>query len=420
MVKAVILVGRLQKGTRFRPLSLEIPKPLFPIAGQPMIQHHFEACAKVPEMKEIILIGGYDSDQMRRFAQKMQKEFSIPVRYLQEHESLGTAGGIYHFRDQILSGSPECFFLFNCDICCDFPLVDLLKFHREHTPADGITMMGTDANRKQAVNYGCIVENSDTHEVKHYVEKPETFVSSIINTGVYILSPNAFAHMSTVFRQNYEGNYRDRPMSPVRDSISLEQDIISPLAGTGKIFVYKTSRFWSQIKTAGSAIYANRLYLGLFRQTCPERLTVNEADQPTIIGDVRIHPTADINPTAMLGPNVYVGPGVVIRAGARVKESIILDSAELMDHCCVLHSIVGWHSVVGEWARVEGFPCDPNPNDPLARVNSDTVFNDEGRLNPSITILGKSVFIPPEVIVLNSIVLPHKELSGSYKNQIIL
>ena len=57
----------------------------------------------------------------------------------------------------------------------------------------------------------------------------------------------------------------------------------------------------------------------------------------------------------------------------------------------MLHSIVGWHSVVGEWARVEGFPCDPNPNDPLARVNSDTVFNDEGRLNPSITILGWNV-----------------------------
>jgi mannose-1-phosphate guanylyltransferase len=224
--------------------------------------------------------------------------------------------------------------------------------------------------------------------VLHYVEKPETFVSNVINTGVYILSMDTFHHMATVFKKNYELSFRENGMTLARDSISLEQDVIAPLAGTGKVYVYKTERFWSQIKTAGSAIYANRLYLSLFRRNCPERLATNTEGQPTIIGDVRIHPTAEVNPTATLGPNVYVGPGVCIGAGARVKESILLDSAELMDHCCVLHSIVGWHSIVGQWARVEGFPCDPNPNDPLARVNSDSVFNEEGRLNPSITILG--------------------------------
>lgn len=53
----------------------------------------------------------------------------------------------------------------------------------------------------------------------------------------------------------------------------------------------------------------------------------------------------------------------------------------------MLHSIVGWGSTVGRWARVEGTPNDPNPNDPRARMDSESLFKD-GKLLPAITILG--------------------------------
>jgi mannose-1-phosphate guanylyltransferase len=49
MLKAVILIGGPQKGTRFRPLSLDVPKPLFPVAGYPIMHHHIEACSKVKQ-----------------------------------------------------------------------------------------------------------------------------------------------------------------------------------------------------------------------------------------------------------------------------------------------------------------------------------------------------------------------------------
>lgn len=60
------------------------------------------------------------------------------------------------------------------------------------------------------------------------------------------------------------------------------------------------------------------------------------------------------------------------------------------EHTCVLHSIVGWGSTVGRWARVEGTPNDPNPNDPRAHMDSESLFKD-GKLLPAITILGRAL-----------------------------
>ncbi|XP_055361148.1 mannose-1-phosphate guanyltransferase alpha-A isoform X1 [Betta splendens] len=427
MLKAVILIGGPQKGTRFRPLSFEVPKPLFPVAGVPMLQHHIEACVKVPNMKEILLIGFYQpNEELNRFLSNAQQEFKISIRYLQEYAALGTGGGIYHFRDQIVSGGPEAFFVLNADVCSAFPLKEMLSFQKEHGEPNSCVILGTTANRKQSMNYGCIVENEETNEVLHYVEKPSTFVSDIINCGIYLFNPDIFQHIGTVFQKNqqdmllypYDGEEPTNGWHRA-EAIRLEQDIFTALAGQGKLYVYKTLSFWSQIKSAGSAIYASRLYLNQYHTSHPERLASNKEGGPKISGNVYIHPTANIDPTAMLGPNVSIGTGVTIGAGVRVRESIILHGATLQDHSCVLNSIVGWDSTIGKWARVEGTPSDPNPNDPYAKMDSETLFRD-GKLTPSITILGCNVTIPSEVIILNSIVLPHKDLNRSFKNQIIL
>ncbi|XP_012584574.1 PREDICTED: mannose-1-phosphate guanyltransferase alpha isoform X1 [Condylura cristata] len=425
MLKAVILIGGPQKGTRFRPLSFEVPKPLFPVAGVPMIQHHIEACAQVPGMQEILLIGFYQPDEpLTRFLEAAQQEFNLPVRYLQEFAPLGTGGGLYHFRDQILAGSPEAFFVLNADVCSDFPLNAMLDAHRRQPHP--FLLLGTTANRTQSLNYGCIVENPQTHEVLHYVEKPSTFVSDIINCGIYLFSPEALKPLRDVFQRNQQDGQLCLPLGedssglwPGAGTIRLEQDVFSALAGQGQIYVHLTDGIWSQIKSAGSALYASRLYLSQYQLTHPERLAKHSPGGPRIRGNVYIHPTAKVAPSAVLGPNVSIGEGVTVGEGVRLRETIVLHGAALQEHTCVLHSIVGWGSNVGRWARVEGTPNDPNPNDPRAHMDSESLFKD-GKLLPAITILGCRVRIPAEVLILNSIVLPHKELSRSFTNQIIL
>ena len=141
-------------GTRFRPLSFDSPKPLFPVAGLPMVEHLIKACTQVEGMKEIFLIGYYQTQILSSFIDSMVKKYSISIRYLQEYTLLGTAGGIFHFRDQIRVGDPEAVFLINGDVCGDFALKEMLEFHRKLPNNKMITVMATKATRQQSFNYG--------------------------------------------------------------------------------------------------------------------------------------------------------------------------------------------------------------------------------------------------------------------------
>ena len=89
----------------------------------------------------------------------------------------------------------------------------------------------------------------------------------------------------------------------------------------------------------------------------------------------------------------------MIGPGARIKESIILSYSRVLDHSLILYSIVGSNSEIGCWTRVEGTPCDPNPDKPFAKMENAPLFNDDGRLNPSITILGTFHFHLHEMLV---------------------
>ena len=79
------------------------------------------------------------------------------------------------------------------------------------------------------------------------------------------------------------------------------------------------------------------------------------------------------------------------------------------EHCCILYSIVGWNCVIGAWSRIEGTKFEPNPNEPHARLASESLFQKNGRLIASTTVLGKR-----SIIILTSFsVLSFLKL-GSY------
>ncbi|KAF9386798.1 Proteasome subunit alpha type-2 [Podila verticillata] len=411
--KAIILVGGPSRGTRFRPLSLNVPKPLFPVAGKPIISHHIAALSKVEGLKEILLIGFFEDNVFSSFLQDAAREYpNLHIRYLREYQSLGTAGGLYHFRDEILRGNPDQVFVLHADVACTFPLNAMKKAHEGHRGL--CTILGTKVPRDSANNFGCLVAKPDTNEVLHYVEKPETFISNLISCGVYLFDCAIFDEIRKSLenkKENVETDIYGKEVFQDGNKLRLEQDLLRPLAQSRKLFVYETKDFWRQIKTAGSAVPVNGLYLEQVLQSTPEKLAKNIPGGPEIVGAVYIHPTARIDPNAKLGPNVSIGPNVIVGKGTRIRDSIILDNVDIKQNACILHAIIGWDSKVGCWSRVEGTPPS---------AHNSTAVTKNGLKIQSVTILGKEVSVKDETIIRNCIVLPHKELKTSCENEIVM
>lgn len=404
-----------------------------------MIHHHIQSLSTVPGMKEILLVGFFENSVFDRFLTETQMEFPhISIRYLREYQALGTGGGLYHFRDEILRGNPDYFFVLNADIACSFPLEDILKFHIAKGGA--ATLMGFHVESSVVHKYGCVVVNPDSDEVVHFVEKPESVLSNIISCGIYLFDKSIFSFMSSAIdsrrAKSLEDGVYDSPANDSRpnlltlssasnDRIRLEQDVLSLIAAEKKLFCYLGSAlkdFWMQIKTGSSTIPANKKYLQHFKSNHPRRLSnipasatsatsaSTAATSSGIIPPVYIHTTAIIHPTAKIGPNVSIGPRVLIGRGVRVKDSILLDNVEVKNDSCVLNSIIGWESRIGAWSRVEGAPGES------MQLNA----THKGIKIPSATILGKDVSVADETVIRNCIVLPHKELKHSYHNEILM
>ncbi|MED6108425.1 hypothetical protein PIB30_023833 [Stylosanthes scabra] len=385
-VVAVIMVGGPTKGTRFRPLSFNMPKPLFPLAGQPMVHHPISACKRIPNLAQIYLIGFYEEREFALFVSSISNELKVPIKYLKEDKPHGSAGGLYSFRDQIMEDNPSHIFLLNCDICSSFPLPEMLDAHKKYGGMG--TILVVKVSPESANEFGELVADPVTNELLHYTEKPETFVSDRINCA-NLRRVSSFEAMQADTR-NLPSNY-----------VRLDQDILSPLAGKKQLYIYETKDFWEQIKTPGMSIKCSALYLSQFRHTSPQLLANGDGNKKaSISGDVYIHPSAKVHPSAKIGPSVSISANARIGAGARLLNCIILDDVEIKENAVVIHAIVGWKSSIGRWARIQA------SGDYNAKLG--------------VTLLGESVTVEDEVVVVNSIVLPHKTLNVRVQDEILL
>ena len=296
------------------------------------------------------------------------------------------------------------------DICCSFPLEDMLSMHQQKEAV--ATILGTKIAPDVATNFGCIVQDPETHEVLHYVEKPESQISSMINCGVYLFDESVFGVIKEAMQAKEDENKSIvDPLHEADDRLRLEQDILTPLSETKRMFVFETKGFWRQIKTAGSAVPANALYLTKAEQSNPGANKPSQACELTL--PVYIHPTAQIDPSCKLGPNVSIGQNTKVAAGVRIKDAIVLDNVDVRPNACILHSIIGTDSRVGAWARVEGTPTAPGQHNSTVMKNGVAV--------QSISVVANNVVVGDEVRLQNCIVLPQKELKGkNYTGEVIM
>lgn len=170
----IIMAGG--KGTRLRPLTNVLPKPLIPIGEQTImedIMDRFVECG----CHDFYVSVNYKADTIKRYLDNLDKP-QYHVSYFQEDKPLGTAGSLHLLKDKI----KDTFFVSNCDIIIDEDYGEILRYHKENH--NEITVVA--AIKNVAIPYGTL-ETKEDGLLKEIKEKPEyTFK---INTGMYILEP---------------------------------------------------------------------------------------------------------------------------------------------------------------------------------------------------------------------------------------
>lgn len=170
----IIMAGG--KGTRLRPLTNVLPKPLIPIGEQTMLEDimdRFVECG----CHDFYISVNYKAETIKRYLDNLNKP-QYNISYFQEDKPLGTAGSLHLLKDQI----KDTFFVSNCDIIIDEDYGEILKYHVENH--NEITVVA--AIKNMAIPYGTL-ETKEEGLLSNIKEKPEyTFK---INTGMYILEP---------------------------------------------------------------------------------------------------------------------------------------------------------------------------------------------------------------------------------------
>lgn len=171
-MQAVILAGG--KGTRLRPYTTVLPKPLMTIGDYPVLEVVIRQLKKFG-FKCVILAVGYQSELFKAFFGKGQK-WGIEIRYSFENEPLGTAAPLKKIR-----GLDDTFLMMNGDILTNLKLNDLVRFHRSEDAA----MTVATHRRSVKIDYGTL-EYDEKGILKKYREKP--ILNYNVSMGIYVLS----------------------------------------------------------------------------------------------------------------------------------------------------------------------------------------------------------------------------------------
>ena len=351
-MKALVLVGGF--GTRLRPLTLSMPKPLVDFANKPILIHQIEALVDVG-VTHVILAVSYLSDLLCKEMKAHEKRLGIQITISHEKEPMGTAGPLALAR-KLLEGDDQPIFVLNSDVICKFPFKELLSFHRVHGREGTIVVTKVEEPSK----YGVVVYDK-SGKIESFVEKPKEFVSNKINAGMYIFNTKILNRIE---------------LKPT----SIEREVFPAMAKDSQLFAYNMDGYWMDVGQPRDYLTGMCLYLNHLREAHPEQLS--KGGQYS--GDVLVDPSATLGEGCHIGPNVVIGPNVKIEDGVCISRSTVLKGAHIKSHSWVNSCIVGWKARVGQWVRME-----------------------------NICVLGEDVRVMDELYLNGALILPHKTITES-------
>jgi len=322
-------------GTRLRPLTYQIPKPLVPLLGKPLVEHIMDALPG--EVDTVILAVSYMREALESYFEG--RDAGRKVVLVNEGEPLGTGGAVRNVREH-LDGT---FLVFNGDVISSLDVEGMLRAHRAHGGIATISLWQVD----DPSAYGA-VGLDDGMRVTAFQEKPAPGqeISNRINAGAYVFEPSILDCIP-------EG------------ASSLERDVFPKILDKG-MHGHPYQGYWVDCGTRESLLRAQRTLLAQGGgATSPQALL----ERSSVKGDISIG-RSEVR-DCIIGPNVFVGdsvrigpPNGTVGERARVRGSMVLDGAVVEEGAQVSECIIGPGAVVRRGENIEKMILVSSPHPP--------------------------------------------------------
>ncbi len=333
-MQAVVLVGG--EGTRLRPLTYAVPKPMAPLLGRPFIGWIIERLREAG-VEEVILSCCYLPEAIEAFFGDGNR-FGVNLHYVFEEEPLGTAGAVKNAVHKVSGTIYVC----NGDILTG---VDLISLRDAHARRNAIATIHT-RSVEDPSQFG-VVETDDDHRVRRFVEKPKPGETSArdINAGTYVLEPEALNAI------------------PTGHKVSIERETFPKLiSDTNRVYAVSTSDYWIDVGRPSTYVQAHRDILdGTFEKPVGDEVgdRIWSRDGAPLPQGVDARGPIYLGAGVRIEPGARIGPYAIFYDGCRVSRDAEVSSSILWPDCFIGHgasvrdAILGLEVVVEPSAIVE-------------------------------------------------------------------
>lgn len=320
-MQAVVMAGG--EGSRLRPLTLNRPKPMVPIANRYVMGHIVELLRQ-HNFTEAVATLHYRSDDIQNYFRD-GSNFGVGMNYSIEPQPMGTAGSV-KLAEKFLARD-EPFLIISGDALTDFNLTEITNFHKRVGAALTITLCRV----PNPLEYGVIIVDG-AGRIERFLEKPSwgEVISDTVNTGIYVLSPEILDEIDP-----------DKP-------VDFSTDLFPALMKKGvPMYGYIASGYWCDVGSipeymrATSDLLSGKVNLGEVGRHIGGGIYIED--------DVEIAPDAQLYGPVYLGQGVRIKGGVVIHGPTAIRPFTVVDNRAHIDRC-----ILWRNTYIGEGAELRG------------------------------------------------------------------
>ena len=314
---AIILVGG--EGTRLRPLTLELPKPVVPVLDRPFLKFQLEMLRKAG-IEDIVLCVAFRPEGIRAVLGDGQDD-GVRLTYVLEETPLGTGGAVKNAEGAL----GDRVVVMNGDVLADMDLAAILRTHEDARASATIVLHPVD----NPSAYG-LVETDPAGRVQRFIEKPnpDQITTNRINAGLYVLETRTLSIM------------------PKGEPYSIERGYFPTLIQSGEhVQSYTHSGYWIDIGTHQKYL---QVHLDLLSRRFPCDIRADAR------GRGFVHASASVDPSAELSGAFFIGPGCEVGAGSKIEDGATLVGKVRVHGGTVRRSVVWEETQIGDQSTIDG------------------------------------------------------------------